>query len=52
LRSLVAIISSGRQIGTLFEIADLGPQPLADFAEPQPAWRVIDESGVVSRFEA
>jgi hypothetical protein len=34
----------------LFEIEDLGPQPLAGFAEPQPAWRVIGESGVVSRF--
>src|SRR5262249_57034811 len=29
-----------------------GPQPLAGFAEPQPAWRVVGESGVVSRFEA
>jgi hypothetical protein len=41
-----------RQIGMLFEIEDLGPQPLAGFAEPQPAWRVVGESGVVSRFEA
>jgi predicted ATPase len=44
--------STQRQIGTLFEIEDLGPQPLAGFAEPQPAWRVVGESGVVSRFEA
>jgi tetratricopeptide (TPR) repeat protein len=36
----------------LFEIEDLGPQTLAGFAEPQPAWRVLGESGVVSRFEA
>jgi len=36
----------------LFEIEDLGPQPLAGFADPQPAWRVVGESGVVSRFEA
>src|SRR5262252_2766683 len=41
-----------RQIGTLFEIEDLGPQPLAGFGEPQRAWRVVGESGVVSRFEA
>jgi class 3 adenylate cyclase len=41
-----------RQIGTLFEIEDLGPQPLAGFAKPQRAWRVVGESGVVSRFEA
>jgi class 3 adenylate cyclase/predicted ATPase len=50
--TLVVADSTRRQIGTLFEIEDLGPQPLAGFAEPQPAWRVIGESGVVSRFEA
>jgi hypothetical protein len=36
----------------LFEVEDLGPQPLAGFAELQAAWRVIGESGVLSRFEA
>ena len=36
----------------LFEIEDLGPQHLAGFAELQRAWRVVGESGVVSRFEA
>jgi class 3 adenylate cyclase/tetratricopeptide (TPR) repeat protein len=41
-----------RQIGALFEIEDLGPQSLAGFAEPQRAWRVVGESGVLSRFEA
>jgi class 3 adenylate cyclase/predicted ATPase len=41
-----------RQIGGLFDLADLGPQALAGFAEPQPAWRVIGESGMLSRFEA
>ena len=41
-----------RQLGTLFDVEDLGTQPLAGFAEPQRAWRVIGESGVVSRFEA
>ena len=50
--TLVVADSTRRQIGTLFEIEDLGPQPLAGFAEPQPAWRVVCESGVVSRFEA
>jgi class 3 adenylate cyclase len=49
---LVVADSTRRQIGTLFEIEDLGPQPLAGFAEPQSAWRVVGESGVVSRFEA
>ena len=41
-----------RQVGGLFDLADLGPQALAGFAEPQPAWRVIGESGMLSRFEA
>jgi predicted ATPase len=49
---LVVADSTRRQIGTLFEIEDLGPQPLAGFAEAQRAWRIIGESGVVSRFEA
>jgi class 3 adenylate cyclase len=44
--------STRRQIGALFELGDLGPQPLAGFAEPQHAWRVLGESGVLSRFEA
>jgi len=50
--TLVVADGTRRQIGTLFEIEDLGPQPLAGFGEPQPAWRVVGESGVVSRFEA
>jgi class 3 adenylate cyclase len=50
--SLVIADSTRRQIGGLFEIEDLAPQPLAGFAEPQRAWRVVGESGVVSRFEA
>jgi len=41
-----------RQIGALFEIDDLGPQALAGFSEPQRVWRVVGESGVLSRFEA
>src|SRR6516165_8589178 len=50
--TLVIADSTRRQLGTLFEIEDLGPQPLVGFAEPQRAWRVVGESGVVSRFEA
>ena len=50
--TLVIADSTRRQIGALFELEDLGPQPLAGFAEPQRAWRVVGESGVVSRFEA
>jgi class 3 adenylate cyclase len=49
---LVIAESTRRQIGALFELEDLGPQPLAGFAERQRAWRVVAESGVVSRFEA
>ena len=50
--TLVIAEGTRRQIGNLFEVEDLGPQPLAGFAEPQHAWRVIGESGVLSRFEA
>jgi class 3 adenylate cyclase/tetratricopeptide (TPR) repeat protein/energy-coupling factor transporter ATP-binding protein EcfA2 len=50
--TLVIAESTRRQIGGLFEIEDLGPHPLAGFAEPQRAWRVVGESDVLSRFEA
>jgi hypothetical protein len=50
--TLVIAESTRRQIGGLFEVDDLGPRPLAGFAGPQPAWRVIGESGILSRFEA
>jgi class 3 adenylate cyclase/tetratricopeptide (TPR) repeat protein len=49
---LVIAESTRRQIGALFDLEDLGLQPLAGFADPQRAWRVVGESGVVSRFEA
>src|SRR5271166_6212495 len=50
--TLVIGEATRRQIGGLFDLEDLGPQALAGFAEPQPAWRVIGESGMLSRFEA
>jgi class 3 adenylate cyclase len=50
--TLVVAESTRRQIGALFEIEDLGPQPLAGFADPQRAWHVLGVSDVVSRFEA
>jgi class 3 adenylate cyclase/tetratricopeptide (TPR) repeat protein len=50
--TLVISERTRRQIGALFEIEDLGLQPLAGFAEPQRVWRVAGESGVLSRFEA
>jgi class 3 adenylate cyclase/predicted ATPase len=50
--TLVISDSTRRQIGGLFDLDDLGTQPLAGFIQPQRAWRVIGESGAVSRFEA
>jgi len=50
--TLVIADSTRRQIGALFEIEDLGLRTLAGFAERQRAWRIIGESGVLSRFEA
>jgi class 3 adenylate cyclase len=50
--TLVIAESTRRQIGGLFDVADLGAQPLAGFAEPQRAWCVVGESGVLSRFDA
>ncbi|HXA21585.1 MAG TPA: AAA family ATPase [Acetobacteraceae bacterium] len=41
-----------RQIGGLFDLEDLGLQHLAGFAAPQRVWRVLAESGEVSRFDA
>src|SRR5207248_1484681 len=45
--TLVIADATRRQVGGLFDLADLGPQALAGFAEPQPAWRVLGESGGV-----
>jgi class 3 adenylate cyclase len=50
--TIVISASTQQQIGRLFETEDLGERRLAGFAKPQRAWRVLDESGVVSRFEA
>jgi class 3 adenylate cyclase/predicted ATPase len=50
--TLVIGEATRRQIGGLFDLEDLGPQQLAGFDEPQHAWRVLSESGEVSRFEA
>ena len=50
--AVVIAASTRRQIGGLFDLEDLGPQQLAGFAAPQRAWRVLGESGAVSRFEA
>src|SRR5207237_4170051 len=50
--TLVIAEATRRQVGALFDLADLGPRALAGFAELQPAWRVLGESGILSRFMA
>jgi class 3 adenylate cyclase/predicted ATPase len=50
--SLVIAANTRQQLGELFDLEDLGPQQLAGFGERQRAWRVLGESGAVSRFEA
>jgi class 3 adenylate cyclase/tetratricopeptide (TPR) repeat protein len=50
--TLVIGEATRRQIGGLFDLEELGPQQLAGFVEPQRAWRILSESGVLSRFEA
>ena len=49
---LVIAAGTRQQIGGLFDLEDLGPQQLAGFADPQPAWMVLREGTEVSRFEA
>jgi predicted ATPase/class 3 adenylate cyclase len=44
--------STRRQIGALFETAELGLQQPKGFAEPQRAWRVLAENRTLGRFEA
>src|SRR6267154_1300443 len=50
--AIIIAEATRRQVGGLFELADLGPQTLKGFATPQPAWRVRGESDVANRFKA
>jgi class 3 adenylate cyclase/predicted ATPase len=50
--AVVIAASTRRQIGARFELADLGPQSLKGFAEPQRAWRALSENRTLGRFEA
>jgi class 3 adenylate cyclase/predicted ATPase len=50
--AIVVAESTRRLIGGLFELADLGPQLLRGFAEPQRAWRALSENRTLGRFEA
>ena len=49
---IVIAESTRRQIGGLFETAELGPTQPKGFAEPQRAWRVLVENRTLGRFEA
>src|SRR6266446_57833 len=49
--TIVIADSTRRLVGSVFEIEDLGSQPLKGFAEPQRCWRVLGASEFNNRFE-
>jgi len=49
---VVIAASTRRLVGDLFEYRNLGAVEAKGFAEPVPAWQVLCESAVESRFEA
>ena len=50
--SLVIAASTRRLVGAVFELRELGPQPLKGFPALASAWRVLGESRAQGRFEA
>jgi class 3 adenylate cyclase len=50
--AVVIAASTRRLVGDLFEYRDLGAVEVKGIAAPVPAWRVLGESIVASRFEA
>ena len=50
--TVVVADGTRRQIGTLFEMLELGPFALKGFTGEQRVWQVLGESGVVNRFVA
>jgi class 3 adenylate cyclase/tetratricopeptide (TPR) repeat protein len=50
--AIVIADTTRRQVGSLFEMRDLGPQSLKGFAGMPQAWQVLGQSGVANRFEA
>src|SRR5271165_4426143 len=50
--SLVIAESTKRLLGGTFELEPLGAQTLKGFDSPVPAWAVLREAEIVSRFEA
>jgi class 3 adenylate cyclase/predicted ATPase len=51
-RQIVLSAATRGLLGALFELTDLGPQALKGFAGPVPAYSVVGERAVESRFEA
>jgi predicted ATPase/class 3 adenylate cyclase len=49
---IVIDAATRRQVGELFELADLGLQMLKGFPDSQPAWQVLGMSRVTNRFRA
>jgi class 3 adenylate cyclase len=49
---LIIAENTRQQLGALFDLEDLGLRTIAGFADPQRIWRVLAESGPISRFEA
>ena len=50
--SVVIDEATRRQVGGLFELADLGPQTLKGFADSPRVWQVTGVSRVTNRFQA
>ncbi len=50
--TVVIDAATHQQIGRFFEVRDIGPQDLPGLTGPVPAWAVLAESGMLSRFEA
>jgi predicted ATPase/class 3 adenylate cyclase len=51
-RTVVIADTTRSLLGSLFDLEDLGPRSLKDFATPVRAWRVVGEGSAESRFEA
>ncbi len=50
--TIVVDAATRQMVGGLFDVRDLGPHELPGLAGRVPAWQVMAESGVLSRFEA
>ena len=50
--SIVVSATTQRLLGRVFQLHDLGPQPIKGLTDPVPAWSVVRDGGNASRFEA